>query len=392
MPDTNIVTNGLEAVTNIEAVSNTNSLDLMKSIEDLGRGTSEFFHNIVFKNTVKDFLISLGVFAIIFIVVFLLQRIVLRRLKKKVVATDTGLDDFIVKQIDKSVFPLLYYASVYIAARYLTLPDILTKILNVIGIVLVTIFMIRFVSSTVRYSINKYLEKREKDPMRRRTVQGLLPAINIIIWIIGIVFLLGNLGFDISAIVAGLGIGGIAVALAAQALLGDFFSYFSILFDRPFELGDFIILDDFMGTVEYIGVKTSRIRSLGGEQIVMSNTDLTSSRVRNYKRMETRRVLFKIGVTYNTPLDKLKKLPIVIKEIIEGIEKTRFDRAHFSAYGDSSLTFEIVYYVLDGDYNLYMDIQQEINLKIFETCEKEGIEFAFPTRTVYVKNEVEETK
>lgn len=383
---TNAITNG---ITNqaLETVTNSNNIDLMKSFENIGKGTSELFLNIIGNNTFKDFLISLGVFALIFIIVLILQRLLLKKLKARAKKSENVLDDFIIKQIEKSLFPLLYYAAVYIGARFLILPEIIDRILNIIGIILVTLFMIRFISSTVQYSINKYIEKKEQDPNRKRTIKGLLPAINILIWIIGIIFLLGNLGFDISAIVAGLGIGGIAVALAAQALLGDFFSYFSILFDRPFELGDFIILDDFMGTVEYVGVKTTRLRSLGGEQIIMSNTDLTGSRVRNYKRMETRRVLFKIGVIYSTPLEKLKKLPGIIKDIVESVEQTRFDRAHFSNYGDSSLNFEIVYYVLDGDYNIYMDIQQEINLKLFEACEKEGIEFAFPTRTLYLNHE-----
>jgi small-conductance mechanosensitive channel len=186
-------------------------------------------------------------------------------------------------------------------------------------------------------------------------------------------------------VVAGLGIGGIAVALAAQAVLGDLFSYFSILMDRPFELGDFIIIDDYMGTIEHIGIKTTRIRSLGGEQLVFSNTDLTGSRIRNYKRMEQRRIVFRIGVVYQTPVEKLKEIPGIIKGIMDAIPEARTDRAHFASYGDSSLDFEIVYYVLTGDYNKYMDIQQEINLSLAEEFERRGIEFAYPTRTLFIE-------
>jgi small-conductance mechanosensitive channel len=156
--------------------------------------------------------------------------------------------------------------------------------------------------------------------------------------------------------------------------------------DRPFETGDFIILgSDHLGTVEHIGIKTTRIRSLGGEQIVMSNSDLTSSRIKNYKRMQKRRVVFKLGVTYQTPADKLKEIPVIIKEIITGINDTTFDRAHFSGYGDFSLNIEIVYYVLSSDYNKYMDTQQAINLAIYEEFEKRGIEFAYPTQTLFVE-------
>jgi small-conductance mechanosensitive channel len=196
-----------------------------------------------------------------------------------------------------------------------------------------------------------------------------------------------NLGFEISAVIAGLGIGGIAVALAAQAVLGDLFSYFSILFDKPFELGDFVIVDGHMGTIEHIGIKTTRIRSLGGEQLIFSNTDLTGSRLRNYKRMEQRRIVFKLGVTYQTPIEKLKGIPSVIKNIITNIEETRFDRAHFSGFGDFSLDFEVVYHVLTGDYNRYMDTQQDINLQIAEEFERQGIEFAYPTQTLFLEKE-----
>ena len=197
-------------------------------------------------------------------------------------------------------------------------------------------------------------------------------------------FFLDNMGFEISAVIAGLGIGGIAVALAAQTILKDLFSYFSILFDRPFEIGDFIIIGEYLGTIEHIGIKTTRIRSLGGEQVILSNTDLTSSRVRNYKRMDKRRVLFKLGVTYQTSLEQLKAIPGIIKNAIENVEDTIFDRAHFFSYGDFSLVFEVVYYVKSRDYNKYMDIQQEINFAINEEFKNRDIEFAYPTQTLYL--------
>ena len=164
----------------------------------------------------------------------------------------------------------------------------------------------------------------------------------------------------------------------------DLFSYFSILFDRPFEIGDFVIIGEYLGTIEHIGIKTTRIRSLGGEQLVFSNSDLTDSRVRNYKKMQKRRVVFKFGVTYQTSQDKLKNIPGGIEKIVKGIKDTAFDRAHFASYGDFSLIFEVVYYVLAADYNKYMDIQQEINLAINKEFTSHKIEFAYPTQTLYV--------
>jgi small-conductance mechanosensitive channel len=195
---------------------------------------------------------------------------------------------------------------------------------------------------------------------------------------------LENLNFDVSALVASLGVGGIAVALAAQNILGDLFASLSILFDKPFVVGDFIIVDDLPGTVEKVGLKTTRVRSLFGEQLVFSNNDLLSSRIKNYKRMEERRVVFPLGVTYQTGAEQLELIPGIIKKTIEKQEKVRFDRSHFKGYGDFALLFETVYWVTEPDYNLYMDIQQKINLELFHLFEEQGIEFAYPTQTIHL--------
>jgi small-conductance mechanosensitive channel len=206
----------------------------------------------------------------------------------------------------------------------------------------------------------------------------------VVVWAAVLLVLLDNLGVDITALIAGLGVGGIAVALAAQNVLGDLFSSLSIVFDKPFVVGDFIVVGDFMGSVEHIGLKTTRLRSLSGEQVVFSNSDLLNSRVRNYGRMFERRVVCPIGVTYQTAAAKLRRIPAIIREIVEGQDKVRFDRAHFQGFGDSALTFEFVYYVLTPDYNYYMDVQQSINLALFEKLAGEGVEFAYPTQTVFV--------
>ena len=204
------------------------------------------------------------------------------------------------------------------------------------------------------------------------------------IWSLAALMILGNLGIDVTALVAGLGIGGIAIALAAQNILGDLFASLSIVLDKPFVVGDFIIFGDDMGTVERIGVKTTRLKSLSGEQLVVPNNDLLSTRVRNMRRMRERRVVFRVGIVYETPHEKLARVAGLLREIVESEARVRFDRAHFASFGDFSLNFEVVYYVLGRDYNEYMDIQQSINLKVFKTFEDEGLEFAYPTRTVIV--------
>ncbi len=206
----------------------------------------------------------------------------------------------------------------------------------------------------------------------------------LVLWSVIALLILGNLGFDVTGLVAGLGIGGIAVALAAQNILGDLFASLSIALDKPFLIGDFIIVGDKMGTVEHIGIKTTRIRSLGGEQIVFSNTDLLNNAIRNYKRMYERRVVFSFGVVYETEKQKLAEIPGMVRRIVEALPKARFDRAHFKEFGDFALVYEVVYYVLDPDYNVYMDTQQAINLALFGQLRDAGIAFAYPTQQLYV--------
>lgn len=349
----------------------------------------ELLQQSFYNNTIQNYLIFAAILVLGMLAVRILKSIVIHRLKEWAKKTATTIDDFLIQNIDKKLIPLLYFAVLFFAAKSLILTPATTRIIDVLAVILITFIGIRFLILLFSYVLEAHWLKKETDESRKRDVKGLMPVIKVVIWIVGLIFLLDNLGFEINTVIAGLGIGGIAVALAAQAVLGDLFSYFSILFDRPFELGDFIIIGDYMGTIEHIGIKTTRVRSLGGEQLVFSNTDLTNSRVRNYKRMEKRRIVFKLGVTYQTPNQKLKEIPGIILDIIKNIENTVFDRAHFSSYGDFSLIFEVVYYVLSSDYNKYMDIQQDINFAINEEFEKRGIEFAYPTQTLFLEKNAE---
>jgi small-conductance mechanosensitive channel len=230
--------------------------------------------------------------------------------------------------------------------------------------------------------------KRRRSLVADRAALGSLGIIGFIvngaIWAFVVLLTLDNLGIDITALVAGLGIGGIAVALAVQNIFGDLFASLSITLDRPFVVGDFLIVDDVLGTVETIGIKSTRLRSLSGEQIVMPNADLLGSRVRNYGRMMERRVLFATSVTYETAMEAIERIPRLLREIIESQPDTRFDRSHFAKHGAASLDFETVYYVRSADYNRYMDIQQAINLRVHRKFSELGIEFAYPTQKLFV--------
>ncbi|MBN1384411.1 MAG: mechanosensitive ion channel family protein [Elusimicrobia bacterium] len=341
-----------------------------------------------FGNTVQDYGIAVLIFIGITIGLYLFRTIIISRLKILAKKTSGDFDDFVVSLLEH-IGPSVYlFISFYIATRALILNKAVDKVITFAFVLLVTVKVIKLLQMNISYFIGKmYIEPEDKDPSSVAAVKNITKILNGVLWACGVVFILDNLGVNISAVVAGLGIGGVAIALATQTVLADLFSSFAIFMDKPFKVGDFIIVGDLLGTVEHVGIKTTHIRSLHGEQLVFSNSDLTNSRIRNYKRMETRRIAFRVGVTYQTTLEQLKKIPPMVTNIVKKIEKAKLDRVHFFSFGDFSLVFEIVYYVLDSDYNVYMDVQQQINFGIKEEFEKEGIEFAYPTQTLFVAKE-----
>ncbi|MFC1501469.1 mechanosensitive ion channel family protein [Elusimicrobiota bacterium] len=344
----------------------------------------DILYKMIMGNRVMDYFISVGIFFACLFSVLLLNYIVIRRLEFLAKKTTTSMDDFIVRQLNKNVIPLLYFGSFALSTKYLNVQARIDEFINMLAVGLFIFFGTKMLLETINYVIEQYFTKRRGVSKDDSGVKGFIFTIKTVVIGIAAFLVLDNLGVKISALIAGLGIGGIAVALAAQSVLADVFSFVTILFDRPFETGDFIIVDDYLGTVEHIGLKTTKIRSLGGEQLIFSNTMLTNSKIKNYKRMEKRRVVFKLGLTYQTKADGLKTAVKTVEEVIKNVKDTIFDRAHFHSYGDFSLNIEVVYHVLGSDYNKYMDIQQEINLKIKEEFEKQNLEFAYPTQTVFV--------
>ena len=245
------------------------------------------------------------------------------------------------------------------------------------------------------HAVKLWTDSLTRDGKARNPVTTTLLGIimRLVIWTMMLLSILANLGVDITAMIASLGVGGIAIALAVQTLLSDMFASMSIGIDKPFEIGDFIVFGDVAGTIEHIGLKTTRIRSLSGEQIVIANAELLGQIVHNYKRMNTRRIVFTFGISYHTPVEKLREIGAQVKRIIEGTEKTQFDRAHFFAFDESRLTFEVVHIVQTASYNEYMDIQQEINLELMETLRNMEVEFAFPIRRVeFIGGDLPEVK
>ena len=335
-------------------------------------------------NRVAAYLKILGAVVGGVVVLRILKYVVVKRVAAWAKGANVPIDDVFVNNISKPLLPLLYLGTLYLALGWLTIGAGAARAVEIAAKILLTFLGGRFVIAVVANTIKYYWVAKAEDTAREPTFKALTPIIKIAVWIVAVIFLLDNLGLKVTTVVAGLGIGGVAVALAAQAILKDLFGYFSILFDRPFEIGDFITVGDKSGTVEKVGVKTTRLTSLSGEQLIFSNADLTDSRVQNYRRMERRRVAFDLGVAYETPAAKLKEIPAIVEKIISGVDGAVFDRAHFKSYGDFNLAFEIVYFVLGRDYGKYMDVQQEINLAIFEAFAKRKIDFAYPTQTVYL--------
>ena len=351
-----------------------------------------FLGKIFFGNTLQTWLIALGAIFVTFLILILIQRIMLRRLSLLAKRTETQLDDLLLAVLSTTKYYFLFFVSLYIGSNFLVLQQDIFRSWNKIFFAVVIIQIAFWMGRGISFVISVNVKKRMVDDAASTTTISVLGFISkLLLWSIVLLLLLDNLGINITSLVAGMGIGGIAVALAVQNILGDMFASLSIVIDKPFVIGDFIVVDQLKGTVEHIGLKTTRLRSLGGEQLIFSNNDLLKSRIQNYKRMVERRIVFGFGVTYRTLPEKLPLINDIVREIVLKQENVRFERVHFKEYGESALNYEVVYFVINQDYNLYMDIQQAINLEIFCRFRQEGIEFAYPTRTLFIQHERQST-
>lgn len=347
-----------------------------------------FLDKIFFGNSVIIWLIALVIMFVVFLILILIRKMTIHHLSKLAAQTVTQIDDMVVAVISKTKKSFLLIAAAYVSSNFLVITPKIAQIWNKIFFIAVAVQIGFWLSEGIGFMISLNVKKRMTDNIASAATISILGFISkFLLWSIILLLVLDNFGVNITSLVTGLGIGGVAVALAMQNILGDLFASLSIVIDKPFVAGDFIIIDQFMGTVENIGLKTTRLRSLSGEQLIFSNTDLLKSRIRNYERMTERRVAFGFGVTYQTPPDKLMIINDMVREAIQKQPQVRFDRVHFKEYGDSALNYEAVYHVLHADYNSYMDIQQAINLELFQKFGQEKIEFAYPTRTIFVQHE-----
>jgi len=318
------------------------------------------------------------------------QKILLGAFRRMAGRTRTDIDDMLVRVIDSFHPPFYAFLSLYLSLRFIDLPSVISRLFDVMIVSWVAYQGVVALQIVLDYAVGKRLRpggNGDSDPDLESATRFIRSLARIVLWTIAILLVISNLGVDITSLVAGLGIGGVAVAFALQNILGDLFASFVIHFDRPFRIGDFVVVGEHMGTVERIGIKTTRIRALQGEEIVVSNQELTSARIQNFKKMAERRVVHEVGVTYDTPPGKMERIPEIIRNIVDPIDGVRFDRAHFKGFGPFSLDFEVVYYILSSDYNEYMDLQQQINIAVLRAFEAERVSFAFPSQTIYLAKE-----
>ncbi len=346
----------------------------------------EFLKNIIiWNNSLYTYLYSLFIFVVLFLLLKLFQRVILLRLEKLALKTKTEIDDSLIKVVREIKPPVYLIIAAYFALNILKISNLGFKVLKFLFVVAIIYEVIRAIENFIGFWLDKYSQKlKQKGKLNLSMIYALKLVIRFILWTIGLLLLLSNMGVNITSLVASLGIGGIAVALAVQNILSDIFSSFSIFIDQPFQIGDFVVIGEHSGTVEKIGLKTTRIRTLRGEELIVSNRELTSARIQNFKKLQKRRIVFTIGVEYSTGYDKLQKIPEIVQEIIQKNNNTEFERCFFKEYGDSSLNFEISYYILSNDYHYAMSVVHKINLEIYRRFEENKIAFAFPTRTVHL--------
>lgn len=338
------------------------------------------------QNTAYDYLVAALIFIGFLVALKLFQVIILAKLNSLAKKTETDIDDIAIEIFKKIKPPFYFFVAIYFAVKVLIFPEIVNTIIVFIFTIAIVYEIIRAIERIIEYVIQRYLNKTKESAKDKKHTEQMLKSLKLVarifLWLIGITMILGNLGVDITSLIAGLGIGGIAIALALQNVLTDLFASFSIYLDKPFQVGDFIISGTDSGTVEKIGFKTTRIRTIQGEELVVSNKELTEARVQNFRKLEERRHDFYVGVLYETSQEKLEMIPKIVEKIIQDTKMAKFNHCYFDNFGDFSLNFKISFYVESDEFPEFAATKEKINLEIFKQFAEQGIEFSYPTQTV----------
>ncbi len=334
-------------------------------------------------NDPMDWFLAAGALMVTLTAIELLRTLSRGKLQRLAEKSPTAIDNVVVSVLAKTQHLFAVVIAVALGVWVLKVPNWVNAWVIEVVLVACVLQAALWAQAGLATVLERQRDRAESASMR--TIVATFAFVGkLLIWSIVVVFVLANLGIEVTALLAGLGIGGVAAALAVQNVLGDMIAAVSLFFDRPFDIGDFIIVGSELGVVEGLNLRSTRVRALSGQLIVFANSDLAKSRIHNYGRMRERRVVFDFRVVYGTPFAKLELIPRLVREAVEACEGVRFDRSHFKGYGSYALEFETVFYVLSPDYNVYMDRQQAVNLGIYDRFEREGIEFAVPTRMLHI--------
>lgn len=347
-------------------------------------GDNAFWTASFLGNEMIDYLTFFLLFGALFLVLRIFRKIILKRAKNLIKKAGKATGETLVSAIDTVKPPFYWYVAFFLSVNVLNLHPLIDGSIEAVMVVWVAYQAVKALQVFIDFGLQNFI-RREEDSGSQAAMSNIGKIVKTTLWFFAALFALSNLGVNVTSVMAGLGIGGIAIAFALQNILSDLFSSFAIFFDKPFAVGDYIVVGEHDGVVESIGIKTTRLRALQGEEIVISNRELTTTRIQNFKRLQKRRVVFHFGVTYDTPMDKMRAIPAAVKKIVGSNKLADADRVNFFEFADSSLNFEVVYFFLSSDFDEYMNTHEQILLGIKERFEKEGIEMAFPTQTVILE-------
>jgi small-conductance mechanosensitive channel len=337
-------------------------------------------------NSLQEWVLALVVFAITFTVLPLLKRYLLRLTRKPSHTQEFGAVELLLRLIPRTSYLFIAVLALNAAERFLDFPHRIEEILKVLVLIGIWFQVGLWSMTTVDFWLERQQRARgERDAAFVNSLGIVNFTARVLIWSLAILLVLDNLGVNITTLVAGLGVGGIAVALAVQTMLGDLLASLSIALDKPFSVGDALTIDNINGTVEQIGVRTTRLRSVDGEQIIMSNADLIKSRVRNFGRMGERRGIITLALSYDMPIEKLRRVSAIVEAAIKAQQKVRFERCYFKEIGSSAFNFEASFFITDGVFNTLVAAQQDINFRIVEGFAREDIELSAPLQAVHLK-------
>lgn len=343
----------------------------------------------IWGNTLLQWLVTLAAGLITYGLLRLLAWLLRKTISRRRDQQGPSAHELIQGLLDHTLWITFLWLALFVALRFLVLNPTIATIVDSVTVIIVLIQVGLWMIEIVEYWVaRRFVVKEGEVTYKKGPYTAVMLLSKVVIWAMVIILVLENIpGIHVTTLIASLGIGGIAIGLALQRILGDLFASLTISIDQPFVEGDAINVDNFSGQVEHIGLKSTRVRSDSGEQLIFSNSDLLNSRIRNFKSMQHRPVVFTLNITYKTSYKKLQKIPGIIKDIIEEQPKVSFNGAHFKRYNDSSLGYEISYRIDTADFNLFLDTQEKINLEIFRRFRDEGIDFAYPTQTILLEKE-----